>query len=238
MGQHVLEVKDLTMQFYGIKALDNIQMTISAGEFVGIVGTNGSGKTTFVNVMTGYLTPSSGSAKVLGKEISGLHPFHLTKMGVSRSFQIAQLFLELTVEENLLLSLAARENVYRKIRMPLKKKRYLAEAHELMTLFQLEKRADNKAFELPGGDRKVLDIAMAFALRPVLMFLDEPTSGVSTEEKFQIMEILVAALQQRGVTVVFIEHDLEIVQKFAHRVLDFDEGRIIADGLPEEVLEN
>ncbi len=238
MGDHVLEVSNLTMQFYGIKALDNIGMTISAEEFVGIVGTNGSGKTTFVNVMTGYLTPSSGSVKVLGREIGGLHPFHLTRMGVSRSFQIAQLFLELTVEENLLLSLAARENVYRKVRMPLKTKHYLKEARELMNLFKLEKRANSKCLELPGGDRKVLDIAMAFALRPVLMFLDEPTSGVSTEEKFQIMEILVEALQERGVTVVFIEHDMEIVQKFAHRVLDFDEGKIIADGLPEEVLQN
>lgn len=237
MEEKVLEVRDLTMQFYGLKALDGIETSVSAGEFVGIVGTNGSGKTTFVNVMTGYLTPTSGSAKVLGREIKGLHPFHVTKMGVSRSFQIAQLFQELTAEENMLLALAARENVDKKIRMPLKKKDFLDEAGELLDLFKLRDRKQSRASELPAGDRKVLDIAMAFALKPVLLFLDEPTSGVSTEEKFQVMETLVHALQTRGVTVVFIEHDLEIVKRFAHRVLDFDEGKIIADGLPEEVLQ-
>lgn len=237
MEEKVLEVRDLTMQFYGLKALDGIETSVSAGEFVGIVGTNGSGKTTFVNVMTGYLTPTSGSAKVLGREIKGLHPFHVTKMGVSRSFQIAQLFQELTAEENMLLALAARENVDKKIRMPLKKKDFLDEAGELLDLFKLGDRKQSRASELPAGDRKVLDIAMAFALKPVLLFLDEPTSGVSTEEKFQVMETLVHALQTRGVTVVFIEHDLEIVKRFAHRVLDFDEGKIIADGLPEEVLQ-
>ncbi|MFW6080576.1 MAG: ABC transporter ATP-binding protein [Desulfosalsimonas sp.] len=237
MEEKVLEVHDLTMQFYGLKALDGINTSVASGEFVGIVGTNGSGKTTFVNVMTGYLTPTSGSVKVLGREIRGLYPYHLTKMGVSRSFQIAQLFQELTVEENMLLALAARENVDKKIRIPLKKKDFLEETAELLDLFKLGGRKENKASELPAGDRKVLDIAMAFALKPVLLFLDEPTSGVSTEEKFQVMETLVKALQTRGDTVVFIEHDLEIVKKFAQRVLDFDEGKIIADGLPEEVLQ-
>ncbi|MFO7840347.1 MAG: ATP-binding cassette domain-containing protein [Desulfosalsimonadaceae bacterium] len=237
MEEKVFEVRELTMQFYGLTALDSISTTVSAGEFVGIVGTNGSGKTTFVNVMTGYLSPTSGSVKVLGREIKGLYPYHLTKMGVSRSFQIAQLFQDLTVEENMLFALAARENVDKKIRMPLKSKDFLKEAGELLDLFKLGARKENKASELPAGDRKVLDIAMAFGLKPTLLFLDEPTSGVSTEEKFQVMETLVQALQTRGVTVVFIEHDLEIVKKFAQRVLDFDEGKIIADGLPEDVLE-
>lgn len=237
MEENVLEVHDLTMHFYGLKALDGINTSVSAGEFVGIVGTNGSGKTTFVNVITGYLAPTSGSFRVMGREIKGLYPYHLTKMGVSRSFQIAQLFQDLTVEENMLLALAARENVDKKIRIPLKKKNFVEETGELIELFKLGARKENRASELPAGDRKVLDIAMAFALKPVLLFLDEPTSGVSTEEKFPVMETLVQALQTRGVTVVFIEHDLEIVKRFAHRVLDFDEGKIIADGLPGEVLQ-
>src|SRR5690606_12564094 len=158
---------------------------------------------------------------------------------ISRSFQVAQIFPSLTVYENMCAAAAiARSNtsVLRFALMPLLSDGAMAEAEEAIELFQLKQYRDAPAATLPQGVRKLLDIAMAVAGRPQVLLLDEPTSGISVEEKYDLMEIVMAALKRRQVTVLFVEHDMELVDRFAERVLAFSDGTVISDGSPSKVL--
>lgn len=232
----LLEVKDLSMHFDAIVAADNLNVTVDAGEVVGIIGPNGAGKTTFLNLVTGYLKPQKGRIMLMGKDIVGLRPHEITAMGVARSFQMPQLFLELTVLENILVALATGSSRSLHSWRPLKNKERINEAHEILDRLGLDEMHNRLAGEIPEGDRKLLDVAMAFALKPKLLFMDEPTSGVSTEDKFQVMDRLMNVLNQSEVTTVFIEHDMSVVRRYAKRVLVFNEGKVMADGHPEAIL--
>lgn len=230
----LLEARDLHIRFGGVVAASGISLRVYPGELLAIIGPNGAGKTTFLNLCTGYLRPERGQVLLEGKEITGLPPRVIARMGVARAFQIPQLFGEHTVEENLLLALAARRGFWRWNFLGDATRRQ--EAWDLLSLVGLEDAAAIPVSEAPEGVRKLLDVVMALALRPKLLLLDEPTSGVSSEEKFRVMDLLAQALRAQRVSAVFVEHDMEVVRRYADRVAVWAEGRILAEGPPEEIL--
>jgi branched-chain amino acid transport system ATP-binding protein len=229
-----LESINLTKFFGMVRAVDELNVHITEGELVGIVGPNGSGKTTFLNLITGYLKPERGQVRYKGKDITGLAPRTVVTMGIARSFQIPQLYLDLTVQENLLLALAIRSGEGVGFWSPLNKESRVKEALQILGQFGLEDYSHHKTLELPEGERKLLDIALSFAQGPQLLLMDEPTSGVSVKDKFAIMDTLVRILKGR-VTSVFVEHDMDVIQRYADRMLVFNEGKVIADGTPTDL---
>ena len=232
----ILQAIDLCKSFGMVKAADGINVEIRAGELVGIVGSNGSGKTTFLNIATGYLKPDRGRILFLGEDRTGTPPRQITKLGIARSFQIPQLYTSLTVLENLLLSLAAQSGKGTGFWRPLYRFAWVNHALETLDRFGLKAYAYRPVSVLPEGGRKLLDIALSFALKPKLLLLDEPTSGVSIEDKFQVMDTLMSVVRESGLTTIFVEHDMEVVQRYGRRVMAFDNGRVIADGSPDSVL--
>jgi branched-chain amino acid transport system ATP-binding protein len=234
----LLEVEGLTKFFGAVRAADRLDLRVEEGEVVGIVGSNGSGKTTFLNLVTGYIKPDAGRILLAGRATSGLSPRLITRLGVARSFQIPQLYPALTVLENVLLSLTARSDGGTGVWRPLYRAPWIGEGEEVLRRLGLEAYTNRSVGELPEGGRKLLDIALALVLRPRLLLMDEPTSGVSSQDKFRVMDTLLGALQQAKITSVFVEHDMDVVLRYSRRVLVFDQGLVIADGEPSAVLAN
>ena len=231
----LLKAEGLKIRFGGIVAADGVDLTIHEGEHVAIIGPNGAGKTTFLNICTGYLRPQGGSVTFEGKEITAQPPRTITRLGIARAFQIPQLFAEQTVLENMLLAAAVREKRWN----PLRALTSLPERGEMLALLDLVGCADvrlRRAAELPEGQRKLVDIALALALKPRLLLMDKPTSGVASADKFAVMETLVNALRQAKVSSVFVEHDMEMVSRYASRVAVWSTGKIQMSGPPDTVL--
>jgi branched-chain amino acid transport system ATP-binding protein len=232
----IVSTRNLMKQFGAVTAARDVCVDILSGTVSGLIGTNGAGKTTFINMITGYLKPDSGSILLEDREIVGLGPRDVMRLGVVRSFQIPQLFNALSARENLELALAAQEA------------RGLAGFHQVsgtaltrgaeaqLAEFGLEAFASSLAGTLPEGIRKLLDIAVAMVGKPRVLFLDEPTSGVAAEEKFAIMDRVIAAARAADVTILFVEHDMEIVRRYSDRVLAFFEGAVLIDDTPARVL--
>ena len=231
----ILRAENINMSFGMVVAADDVNVVVEPGEFVGIVGANGSGKTTFLNIITGYLTPDSGRILVMNEDATGLASRLVTKLGVARSFQVPQLYTSMTVLEGMLLSISAAANQSSNFWKPMYRDNWKSEALETLERFGLDDYANRAVSELPQGGRKLLDIALSFALNPKLLLMDEPTSGVSIEDKFQVMDTLVRVLKEGDITTIFVEHDMEVIQRYGERVLVFDTGRVIADGEPEQV---
>lgn len=232
----VLEAVGLTKSFGGVLAVDDVSVAVGQGAVVGIIGPNGAGKTTFVNIVTGYIKPDRGRVSYLGRDVTAHPPREITRLGIARSFQIPQIYTSLTVVENLFVALAARDGCLLRPSGPLRTRAREAEALTLLEPFGLTEHADRPVSELPEGSLKLLDIAVSTALAPKLLLLDEPTSGVSSKDKFTVMETLLRVMREREVTVIFIEHDMDVVTRYAERVLAFVEGKILADGPAAEVL--
>ena len=235
-GPPVLQAVDVTRYFGRVTAADGLNIEVGQGERVGIVGANGSGKTTFLNLITGYLKPERGHIRFMGRETTGLPPREITKLGVARSFQIPQIYTGLSVRENVMLSLSAQAGKSTGFWQPLYRSTWMEEALQTLERFGLRTYADRPVSELPEGGRKLLDIALSFALKPTLLLMDEPTSGVSIEDKFQLMDTLVPILEESRITTIFVEHDMEVVHRYGRRVPVFDNGRVIADGESQHVL--
>jgi branched-chain amino acid transport system ATP-binding protein len=231
----LLEVKDLSIRFGGVVAADGISFAVQRGEILAIIGPNGAGKTTFLNICTGYLSPTGGSVYFEGRDITRMAPRKITKLGIARAFQIPQLFLEQTVMENLLLAITARQNGWSVVR-PLGESGAREEARAILDQLGVAHHATRIANELSEGTRKLVDIAVALALNPRLLLMDEPTSGVASVEKFALMDVLVSTLAARGVSSVFVEHDMDMVTRYAGRVAVWSRGRIQKDGPPQDVL--
>ena len=233
----VLSVRKLEKRFGAVVAADALTLDIPAGQKISLIGANGAGKTTFVNMVTGYLKPDSGTILLDGIDIGRRSPRSVARLGISRSFQIPQLFVELTAAENLTVAISGI-GTRMSLRAPAEAQGRRDKAVELLERFGLADLADRPISELAGGVRKLIDIAMALVRRPRLLLLDEPTSGVSAEEKFTTMDRVIHAVAPDAATIVFVEHDMEIVSRYADRVVAFYQGRILADGVPAEVLNN
>jgi branched-chain amino acid transport system ATP-binding protein len=239
MKTPILQVTDLGKRFGSLVAARDITVSVPAQQTVGVIGSNGAGKTTFINMITGHLRPTEGAIQFEGRDITGLPSRTITAMGVSRSFQVAQIFPSLTVFDNMCAAAAicrAPKDLLGHIRTPFRSREAVAEAETLLELFQIARYRNTFAVTLPQGVRKLLDIGMAVAGSPRLVLLDEPTSGISIEEKFDLMRVIMLALRNRKITVLFVEHDMEIVERFAERVLAFYDGTVIADGTPAATL--
>ena len=240
----ILDAQHLCKSFGAVTAANDVSAGIEKDSVVGLIGTNGAGKTTFINMITGYLKPDRGTIEFEGRDITRLPPRDITRLGIARSFQIPQLYSSLSVLENMLVALgvvlrnAGRGGYFSRGRPPVPGFEAPADeaAERLLERFGLAEYRDRNAQVLPGGVRKLLDIALAMVAKPKILLLDEPTSGVSAQEKFGIMEMVLDAVRAEGATVLFVEHDMEIVSRFAERVLAFYDGRIIADGAPQVVL--
>lgn len=232
----ILEVSDVNKTFGAVTAAKDINVSVAKDEIVGIIGANGAGKTTFVNMVTGWLPPSTGTIKFDGRDITGMAPRKITRLGICRSFQVAQVFMTATVFDNLMIALGIADARGLGALLPLRGRGREARAEAILERYKIQDYRDQVASTLPQGVRKLLDIAMAMVAKPKILLLDEPTSGISVEEKFSLMDIVMSALKEDGVTVLFVEHDMEIVERYVGRVLAFYQGEIICDAPPAEAL--
>jgi branched-chain amino acid transport system ATP-binding protein len=235
----ILTVRNLEKTFGSLVAAHNIKVSVPAQQTVGVLGANGAGKTTFINMITGHLRPTAGTILFEDLDITGRPARQIVRLGISRSFQVAQVFPPLTVLDNLCIAAAiarGRGGLFGAVTTPLRSPDALAEAEATLELFQIGLYRHTPANTLPQGIRKLLDIGMAVVGWPRLLLLDEPTSGISIEEKFGLMDVVMSALKSRNITVLFVEHDMEIVANFADRVLAFYDGTVIADDAPQAAL--
>lgn len=233
--QPLVKTTDLYLAFGGVVAADHINFELHAGERLAVIGQNGAGKTTFINICTGYLRPSEGQVYFDGTNVTRMSPRQIVRLGLGRSFQLPQLFTEHSVRECIELAAARRNPTlswFRSLESTVDGK----DVDETLELVGLGDVAHERSADLPEGKRKLLDVGMALALRPKLLIMDEPTSGVASEEKHPLMETVMRALDERKVTSWFVEHDVDIVAKYATRVAAWISGRVAADGTPDEVL--
>ena len=233
----ILSANDLHKQYGEFTALGGVSFKINEGEFVSIIGPNGAGKTTLINVLTGLLQPNRGSVFFKEREITGIGPETLSKQGLARSFQLVNIFPNFTVLEFLKVAVVSRLGKGKNFYSFLSRDHEInGQAEEVARLFGLQDKADVLAKNLPQGDKKLLDVASAFALRPELILMDEPTSGVSTSDKNRIMEIMISASKEIGIkTILQVEHDMDLVFSYSDRIIALHQGKILADGTPKEI---
>jgi branched-chain amino acid transport system ATP-binding protein len=233
----ILEAQGLT-KFYGpFRALDGVSLAIGGGEFVSIIGPNGAGKSTLINLLTGVSAPTAGSVHFMGRDVTGVGSVALARLGMARSFQLVQIFPDLTVLETLQAAAVSRLGRGVKLFASLARDREVQEiALEVAELFGLADKRGALSRHLPQGDKKLLDVASAFALRPKIILLDEPTSGVSTADKTRIMETLVSASRRVGIqAVIQVEHDMDIVFGYSDRIIALHQGKVLADATPSQI---
>jgi len=236
----LLEAADVR-KFYGDTcALDGVSLRVDAGEFVSIIGPNGAGKTTLVNVLTGLAPPSSGRVSFKGVDVVGATPVRLARLGMARSFQLVTIFPGLSVADTL--AVAALSRLGRSARpftALARDAEVRAAVEEVAVLFGLADKLGRLARTLPQGDKKLLDVASAFALHPDVILMDEPTSGVSTADKTAVMETLVQAARRMGIrAIVQVEHDMDIVFGYSDRIVALHQGRVLADATPDAIRAN
>jgi branched-chain amino acid transport system ATP-binding protein len=233
----LLEARDVVKHYGAVQALAGVSLTVREGEFVSIIGPNGAGKTTLVNVLTGFLPPSSGRVAFKGRNVGGVGPVRLAALGMARSFQLVSVFPALTVAETLAVPALARLRRGGRAFASLARDAEVADSvAEVAALFGLADKLERAARTLPQGDKKLLDVASAFALRPEVILMDEPTSGVSTRDKTAIMETLVQAAKRLGVkAIIQVEHDMDIVFGYSDRIVALHQGRVLADGTPDAI---
>lgn len=236
MREAVLVAEAVNKTFGAVTAAQDVSVEVPKGAIWSLIGSNGAGKTTFVNMVTGYVKPDRGHILFEGDDITSLSPRQITRLGIRRSFQIPQLCAELSVLDNMLVSLSINDTESPSFWRDGRTKDNVDRAMDLLQKFQIADNRDHLMGELSAGVRKLLDIAMAISGAPRVMLLDEPTSGVAAEEKFPLMDLVMEALSGDDVTIMFVEHDMDIVTRYSQRVLAFYDGRIIANDAPDEVL--
>lgn len=244
LNENVLEVKDLSISFGGLKAAQNVSFDLKKGELLGLIGPNGAGKTTLFNMLSGVYTPTSGEILLDGEKINGLSPDKLSKLGVARTFQNIRLFDNLTVLDNVKLAM----NQYMEygvltgmLRLPKywkEENEATEKAKEILRLFDLEKYFRAFAGNLPYGAQRKLEIARAMATRPKLLLLDEPAAGMNESETHDLMDSIKIIREKTGVSILLIEHDMNLVLGISERLVVLNYGEILASGDPREVIEN
>lgn len=237
----ILELDHVTLSFRGLSALSHVSLALAEGEVAALIGPNGAGKTSLYNVICGFYRPQSGTVRWRGRDITGTPPHRVARLGIGRSFQNIELFENLTCLENLLLGrhLHVRAGLFGALlatpswaRDEVTQRR---RAEELMDLLDLQAYRDQRVGALPYGVQKLIEVARALAAEPTLLLLDEPTAGMTVEEKDDMMVTLLRLRRDLNLTMLVVEHDLRVVSRLAERVLVLDHGTLIADGTPSEV---
>ncbi|MEZ0392304.1 MAG: ABC transporter ATP-binding protein [Pseudobdellovibrionaceae bacterium] len=237
----LLEAQNITMQFGGLKAVDQLSFHIQQGELMGLIGPNGAGKTTVFNMLTGVYRPTLGEVVFDGKTITGLKPYQISRLGVTRTFQNIRLFKDLSVLQNVLV--ASNQHLSYGMAAPvLKTKGFLSQEKEaqekalqLLSIFGLEKKAQDEASSLPYGEQRKLEIIRALATEPKLICLDEPAAGMNHQETHHLMETIAKIRKDFKLTVLLIEHDMKLVMGICERIVVLDHGCKIEEGTPRQV---
>jgi branched-chain amino acid transport system ATP-binding protein len=243
-GRAILATDGVVKRFGGIRAVDGATMKVGETSITALIGPNGAGKTTFFNVLTGFYRPDRGSISFSGSEIGGRSPHSIARRGMVRTFQITKSLAAMPVIDNMML--AAPDQPGEKLRNLLlrpgavrrREQEVREEALELLEVFNLHEKADDYAGTLSGGQRKLLELARALMARPRLLMLDEPMAGINPTLGRRLLDHMKRLRSEEGVTFLFIEHDMEVVMNHSDRVIVMAEGRVIADGTPQEVRSN
>ena len=233
----VLSVTDLAKSFGGVRAVAGVSFDLRENEFLALIGPNGAGKTTCFNMLNGYLKPDSGTVSLAGRNITGMRPRRVWRLGVGRTFQITQTFVSMTVRENVQMALISHHN--RTLSMLAGATRlYRDEADALLDRVGMLSDGERAASELAYGDLKRLELAVALAHRPRLLLMDEPTAGMAPSERISLMALTATIIAEEGVAVLFTEHDMDVVFQHAHRILVLNRGALIAEGSGDEIRAN
>ncbi len=232
----VLAVRDLAKSYGGVHAVRGVTFDVAAGELVALIGPNGAGKTTTFNLLNGQIKPDAGRVTLDGRDVTGLQPRALWRMGVGRTFQIAATFPSMTVAENVGVALMSQARSFGFFRRGLDEAR--RGAAELLQLIGMQSQAARSCGELAYGDVKRLELAIALANRPRLLLMDEPCAGMAPSERNELMQLAARMAKERDTAVLFTEHDMDVVFGHATRVLVMNRGRLIASGSPAEVRAN
>ena len=240
-GTALLEVEDVVKRFGGIRAVDGATMNVREGAITALIGPNGAGKTTLFNVVTGFYPGDRGSVTFDGRQVFGEAPYEIARKGMVRTFQITKALAAMPVIDNMMLAAPAqpgerfRNLIVRPGAVRKREKEVRAQAMELLELFNLTNLADDYAGTLSGGQRKLLELARALMAEPTLLLLDEPMAGINPTLGARLLDHMQQLRRERGVTFLFIEHDMEVVMNHSDRVVVMAQGRVIADGEPDEV---
>jgi branched-chain amino acid transport system ATP-binding protein len=235
----LLQVKGVSKHFGNLVAVNNISMTVEPGELRAIIGPNGAGKTTFFNLITGFFLPSAGRIIFDGRDITDLLPARRVWAGMARTFQVTEIFPELTVRENLRIAVEAAAGL--RLRAWLSQvddQKIRARISELIGMGGLSAKADRQVGELSHGDQRANEIMMALALKPRLLLLDEPTAGMGDQETYEITHLIRRLHKDSKLTIVLIEHDMRVVFHLADRIMVLDQGKFLAEGTPQEIAAN
>lgn len=230
----VLEARDLARSFGGVKAVDGVSFSVEAGKLVALIGPNGAGKTTCFNMLNGQLRPDRGEVLLAGKPITGLAPRKIWRLGVGRTFQITATFASMTVRENVQMALISHEGESWRL-FGRADARHREAADALLAQVGMTQQAERACGVLAYGDLKRVELAAALANAPKLLLMDEPTAGMAPQERIALMALTARIARQRGIAVLFTEHDMDVVFAHADRVLVLDRGRLIAAGTSTEV---
>ncbi len=240
-GTMLLRATEITKRFGGLVAVNKVDFTIPRGAIVSLIGPNGAGKTTFFNTITGLYKPTSGQMWFNGQSISGINPARITSMGVARTFQNIRLFSNMTALENVLVGQHSRLKagvfgaIFRPPAVAAEERRANEKGRELLAFTDLSQTADEFAKNLPYGDQRRLEVARALASDPQLLLLDEPTAGMNPQETAEMMHFIRRLRDERGLTILLIEHDMKVVMSISDRVSVLDYGIKIAEGTPDQV---
>jgi branched-chain amino acid transport system ATP-binding protein len=235
----ILETKDLTIKFGGHTAVDNVSFTVPEKEFKSIIGPNGAGKTTLFNLLSGQLKPTGGDVYLKGRNVTKLSPAKRARLGIGRSFQITNVFPNLTVLENVRLAVQSKRGIrYIMHRNKSSFREIMDEAHRLIGLVMLTKKTDFLAVNLAHGEKRKLEIAMLLALDTEILLLDEPTAGMSLEEVPAILDVIRKIKEQESKTIVLIEHKMDMIMDLSDSIMVLFNGRLLADDHPKEIMKN
>lgn len=240
----ILDVRGLSKRFGGIRAVDGFDLSLSAGELVGLIGPNGSGKTTVFNVITGIYAPDAGTVGFDGARIGGLSPHRINRMGIARTFQNIRIFRNLSVMDNVKVGRHAHAGygpvsaLCRGARFRGGEREMAEEAEGLLALFSLQGRRDEIAGNLPYGDQRRLEIARALASKPKVLLLDEPAAGMNTSEVARLGDFILGIRERFRLTILLIEHQMSLVMDICERIVVMDFGQVIARGRPHEIRED
>ena len=245
----ILEVKHLTMDFGGLRALDNLELDMHEGEIVALIGPNGAGKTTFFNCITGIYPPTQGemmvhSPKSGSKKLNGLKPNKVTEVGLARTFQNIRLFSNMTVLENVMIGRHCRMSagiagaVLRPPKIVREENQAVEDSYEILKKIGLHQFVDEFAMNLPYGAQRRLEIARAMATEPFILLLDEPAAGMNPQETRELDDLIVQIRDKEGISILLIEHDMKLVMSLSDRIYVVDYGKKIAQGTPEEIKNN